>query len=376
MKKNLACHIISCILFTLSFISCSEKKAIPAYSDKWLLVNSSCNIGEGDEITINPKFSSEELLSLDYHWTTSDSGIVSIIEDNNSSIVVRGEKAGEAIIKVECPGETKRLSCSIVISVEKKPLRILAIGNSFSQDAVEQYLWNLFDAAGEEVIIGNLYIGGCPLEKHWSNALSGKAAYEYRKVEGGNKTNKKNVSLSAALADEKWDIVSLQQASDYSGMYDTYIPYLDNMIGYVKERVTNRKLKIAFHQTWAYAENSTHQAFLNYDKSQMKMYNCIVSALRNVKEKHDVDIIIPCGTTIQNGRTSSIGDKFNRDGYHLEVTYGRYAASCTWYESISGKSVLENSYFPSSVDKFKGEIVRKSAHEACLNPYQITQITE
>ena len=44
-------------------------------------------------------------------------------------------------------------------------IKILAIGNSFSADAVEQELYGLFEAAGQKVIIGNLYIGGCPLEK-------------------------------------------------------------------------------------------------------------------------------------------------------------------------------------------------------------------
>ena len=39
-------------------------------------------------------------------------------------------------------------------------LRILAIGNSFSQDAVEQYLWELADEAGVRMIIGNAYRGG------------------------------------------------------------------------------------------------------------------------------------------------------------------------------------------------------------------------
>ena len=39
-------------------------------------------------------------------------------------------------------------------------------GNSFSQDAVEQYLYELAEAAGYELIIGNMYIGGCDLDKH------------------------------------------------------------------------------------------------------------------------------------------------------------------------------------------------------------------
>lgn len=37
-------------------------------------------------------------------------------------------------------------------------LRILAIGNSFSQDAVEQNLYEICAAAGQQVIIGNMYI--------------------------------------------------------------------------------------------------------------------------------------------------------------------------------------------------------------------------
>jgi len=42
------------------------------------------------------------------------------------------------------------------------PLKILAIGNSFSEDAVENYLFELAEAAGKKIIIGNLYIGVLP----------------------------------------------------------------------------------------------------------------------------------------------------------------------------------------------------------------------
>lgn len=47
------------------------------------------------------------------------------------------------------------------LAAQRDTLRILAIGNSFSQDAIEQNLWELFDAEGIPVIVGNLYIGGC-----------------------------------------------------------------------------------------------------------------------------------------------------------------------------------------------------------------------
>ena len=45
-------------------------------------------------------------------------------------------------------------------------VKILSIGNSFSQDAVEQYLHEIAAADGRQVIIGNMYIGGCSLAKH------------------------------------------------------------------------------------------------------------------------------------------------------------------------------------------------------------------
>ena len=42
-----------------------------------------------------------------------------------------------------------------------KVIKVLAIGNSFSQDAVEQYLYELAAAQGDSLVIGNAYIGGC-----------------------------------------------------------------------------------------------------------------------------------------------------------------------------------------------------------------------
>ena len=45
-------------------------------------------------------------------------------------------------------------------------LRILAVGNSFSDDGTE-YIPGLLEAAGiHNVIIARLYIGGCSLQRH------------------------------------------------------------------------------------------------------------------------------------------------------------------------------------------------------------------
>lgn len=75
---------------------------------------------------------------------------------------------------------------------QQKTVRILAIGNSFSQDAVEQYLHELAEAEGISTIIGNMFIGGCSLERHVKNARENAPAYAYRKIgTDGKETGKR-----------------------------------------------------------------------------------------------------------------------------------------------------------------------------------------
>ena len=54
-------------------------------------------------------------------------------------------------------------------------MNILAIGNSFSQDAT-RYLQKIARADGEKISVINLVIGGCSLERHYLNMLSGERA--------------------------------------------------------------------------------------------------------------------------------------------------------------------------------------------------------
>ena len=61
-----------------------------------------------------------------------------------------------------------------------KVLKVLAIGNSFSADAVEQNVVELAAADGRQMIVANMFIGGCPLSRHVDNARQDKGAYRYR----------------------------------------------------------------------------------------------------------------------------------------------------------------------------------------------------
>lgn len=261
-----------------------------------------------------------------------------------------------------------------VVSVASKPLKVLAIGNSFSQDAVEQYLHNLAAADGKEIIIGNMYIGGCSLETHYNNMVNNSANYAYRKIGlDGIKQETGNKTIESALADEEWEYVSLQQVSGLSGDYSTYNPYLSELISYIKAKLPSAK--IILHQTWAYAQNSTHSEFARYGKDQMKMYNSIIGATTQAYNDNSMDLLIPCGTAVQNARTTFIGDYMNRDGYHLNVVYGRYTAACTWYESLFKTSVVGNAFVPDGMNASLKLATQTAAHEAFNNPYAVTDLS-
>ena len=131
-------------------------------------------------------------------------------------------------------------------------LKVLSIGNSFSDDA-QAWAHEVFASAGEEALFGNLYIGGCSLERHLHNAQTHEAAYSYRRnmVTMGDEGT---ATLDTGLLDEDWDYVTFQQASHFSGQWPTYEPYLRPLADYVRRRCPNAKF--AVHQTWAYEQDS------------------------------------------------------------------------------------------------------------------------
>jgi len=261
-------------------------------------------------------------------------------------------------------------------NLNAKIIKVLAVGNSFSVDAVENYLYDIGKASGDTLIIGNMYIGGCSLERHWTNAITNAAAYSYRKInEKGVMTVKENTTLIEALTDEAWDFITSQQVSQLSGQYDTYFPYATNLLNAARTLATNPNVKFVLHMTWAYAQNSTHSGFANYNNDQQTMYEAIVDAATRVAATLGIDMLIPSGTAIQNGRTSYLGDSFCRDGYHLEMNYGRYTAACTWYEMLTGKSVLDNAFFPVNLTPEAIKVARQAAHDAVLKPDGVTDNT-
>ena len=253
-------------------------------------------------------------------------------------------------------------------------VKILAIGNSFSEDAIENYLYDLATSTDKKTIIANLYIGGAPLSLHLKNVNEDANKYRYRKTGlDGKKNTTQAVSISHTLSDENWDYISFQQASPLSGKYDVIMESLPQLVNYVREKV-DAETQFVYHQTWAYQHDSDHKGFANYNRDQLTMYKAIVDVSKKVYKLGDFKYIIPAGTAIQNARTSSMGDTFTRDGYHLHLDYGRFTAACTWYEKIFGKDVRKNSYKPEKVTELQAKIAKEAAHKAVKKPYKVSKV--
>lgn len=255
-----------------------------------------------------------------------------------------------------------------------KSIKILAIGNSFSVDAVE-YLWDMFDAAGiEEIVIGNLYIGGCSLDTHWSNMSGNKNAYTFYYNDSGKWETQKEKSILYALQLEEWDYITVQQASPESGKPNS-LGNLQNVLSYVQSNKTNENAEIYWHMTWAYQTTSHHSNFPDYGNNQMTMYNAIISTVRDHVTGYDlIEGIIPSGTAVQNLRTSYLDDSLNVDTYHMSLGTGRYAVALTWFSFFTGIDARYIDWVPEEYPKIAEDkaAISNAVNMAIKTPFEIT----
>ncbi len=232
-------------------------------------------------------------------------------------------------------------------------LRILAIGNSFSDDAT-QYLPDLLEAAGiHNVIIGRLYIGGCTLERHCREYDENLSDYVYMKSTKNKwetvKRHKEGHFMDG-LGDEPWDIITMQQGSPSSGRWDTYDPWLGKLIEIVRKECSNPDAAIVWHQTWAYSHTYTNRSFANYAYNRQYMFDSIQLCVDKLRKDYGIDTVIPSGPAVQELRGTWLNtDKdLTRDGFHMSFREGRYATACVWFETLIkptlGVSVKGNSF--------------------------------
>ncbi len=269
---------------------------------------------------------------------------------------------------------------AVATKSDKNVLKVLSIGNSFSNNALT-YFYEIAKSAGyDEVVLGVAYIGGCTLQTHMSQYNGNKTGYEYRKNTTGAWVVSPSYDLKSIIKDERWDYITLQQGSSASGQADTFEPYLEQLIKAVNDNKTNSKAKFLWHTTWtftsAYKRDTQYETL--YNKDQMKMYNAIINTFNSKVKPYItsgvIEYEIPAGTAIQNAR-EAYGDEslFSSDGLHLNNT-GNYIAGLTWFEKITGKSIDTVTYIPAITGiKEQLDVIKTSVKNALKNPTSVTK---
>lgn len=374
LNKSYLMALLTLLMLSFGSTACQSNKQTedntqPALEERVPLVS----LGEEYKAPISTDTS--PATEKDLEWSVEEPEVASIVSEDSSQVVVKGLTEGITSVVLGSPSGQIKKAHHLKVTTDHVT-KILTIGNSFSADAVEDYLHELAEAGGHEVIIANLYYGGRDLETHWQRASTDGNDYELRLIElDGSKQVYDSVTVKQAIGCENWDYISFQEVSQLSGQIEGYDLFLPLLIDYAWDLATNPRVKFILHQPWAYAKDASHPGFVNYDNDQMKMFTTIVATVWKAKEKNRIELIVPSGTAIQNARTSYLGDDLTRDGYHLSYSIGRFIAACTWYEAIWG-NILDNPYQPEGFTQRDVHIAKEAASAAVAHPQEITSLAE
>ncbi len=280
---------------------------------------------------------------------------------------------------------------------QAKTVRLLTVGNSFSQNATRN-LDALAKAAGHVLIHQPMTVGGSPLSLHWEKAEQ----YEKDpKDPRGLYSNKR--SLRQELTEKTWDFVTIQQASIKSHDLATYRPYAKQLRDYIKRHAP--KAELVIHQTWAYRVDDPRFAVTTPKEgepaTQDDMYRMLTSAYTTIAAELGIRRIpvgdafyladtdpkwgyrpdakfdlkkSPTGLPDQThslhagwrlGKQKDGTSKRGMDGHHANMA-GEYLGGCVWYEFLFGESVVGNSYVTPGLDKAYARFLQVTAHKAVL----------
>ena len=207
-------------------------------------------------------------------------------------------------------------------------------------------------------------------------------------------------NVNQLLKENQYDIISIQQASHESFDYQTYQPFVQEVIDYIQKY--NPKAEIVIQQTWAYRSDS--ERLKNWNVSQNEMHKKVCAAYQILADKTDFRII-PVGEAVniarQNkiyqftpptqeelakftypNRPSSASDVVGKffysknkgkkileaDAHHLNFK-GEYLQACVWFGTIFDENPTEIKFKPQKLSTEEATILKKAAAEA-VNQYK------
>ena len=237
-------------------------------------------------------------------------------------------------------------------------IKILAISHSFGIDARE-FITMAYDQIGDKpLMFASTYYGNCSEKQYIDFIQNNKDSAELDVRYSANYPESEKLSYSTGdgmardtmqnylQATDDWDIIVVNTtAAGMAADASTLKTYHDLIESNLAEN--SAKHIYAWYMTWSYATDCTYPSdLIRYDNDNVKMYNAIVGSVNySVLGSGLFDLIIPTGTAIQNFRTTNVKNRTNdeytgvnkdlcRDGFHLEFSAARWAASLSWLAAL------------------------------------------
>ncbi|MBQ2930143.1 MAG: DUF4886 domain-containing protein [Clostridia bacterium] len=249
-----------------------------------------------------------------------------------------------------------------------RPVRVLAIGNSFTHDTFE-YLPQLAEAAGYNMEFAVLYIGGSQLSQHVENAQNDLPNYEYGYTLNGKWIRVNGYTIRQALEMGPWDYISLQQQAVLAGVPET-LNDVNVLMDYVHAFCP--EAQIIWNMTWAYTNAATDFNVREYFANHKAQYEGITDATQEmILPNAGISLIVPTGTAVENARTSFLGKRQHtlfRDNIHLSLYTGRYIAGMTFFSALTGFDVSALSFDDENYKAVAVECVQN----ALARPFAVT----
>lgn len=257
-----------------------------------------------------------------------------------------------------------------------KELRVLSVGNSFSVDTMT-HLANVALSAGvERVCLGNLFVGGCSIKRHYGHAESDAAVYKYYTNNGDEWESTLDVSIRQAIEGGAWDWISIQHGTGDGSCYtdpESYL-HLPALVDYIKKLAP--QARIAFNMTWVWEPNHNHHEMRAYNGDTLAFYRNLTDLTKGlVASTKGIDLISPTGTAVQNMRTAT-DTVLTRDRFHLSLGLGRYIAALTFFGALTGIDVDLVSWKPEEVSDTDAALARAAARAAVAKPFGVTDLKQ
>lgn len=242
----------------------------------------------------SPLNASYGLVELDGRFMVAGSSMFCIGKDK-----IKGADGLKVDVDYDRQGRCGR-GCLRECKVETSPLKVLAVGNSFTLSLANNMDLDLAaKAAGADLEYAIMYIGGCPLSRHWSNVeKAGDTNFLPYAVYTNTRKGNFRSNIPQMLKADRWDVVTLQQASAQSFRPESFEPYFGRLVEAIRRHAP--QAEIVIQQTWSYCAMGD-----NLEKcgagTQVAMYEGLTRAYKAVADRYGLRII-PAGLAVEKAR--------------------------------------------------------------------------